>query len=89
MWFAGLRGAIAYALAANMPGPHAELYTTTTLSVVIFTTVVCGGLTEPALDRLGMKTSPAQRRDTALSEEVYEGLLPESTGGGRPALGQG
>jgi len=55
LWFAGLRGAIAYALSENMPGPHKEVYMTTTLSICIFTTVVCGGFTERILDRMGMK----------------------------------
>ena len=44
IWFAGLRGAIAFALSQNMPGPHKDVYETTTLIIVIFTTVVCGGL---------------------------------------------
>ncbi|CAM9466869.1 unnamed protein product, partial [Heterosigma akashiwo] len=69
------RGGYRHALVSmNMPKTP-ELYTTTTLSVVIFTTVVCGGLTEPALDRLGMKTSPAQR-------------LGGAAGGGGGGLGQ-
>jgi len=55
IWFAGLRGAIAFALSQNMPGPHKDVYETTTLSVVVFTTVVCGGLTEPILRKAGMK----------------------------------
>ena len=32
IWFAGLRGAIAFALSQNMPGPHKDVYETTTLS---------------------------------------------------------
>jgi sodium/hydrogen exchanger 8 len=32
MWFAGLRGAIAFVLARNMPGEHVGVYTTTTLA---------------------------------------------------------
>lgn len=55
IWFAGLRGAIAFALSQNMPGPHKGVYETTTLGVVFFTTVVCGGLTEKVLTRTGMK----------------------------------
>lgn len=55
MWFAGLRGAISFALSQNMPGEHKDLYTSTTLLIVVFTTVVCGGLTEPMLDLMGMK----------------------------------
>jgi solute carrier family 9 (sodium/hydrogen exchanger), member 8 len=42
LWFAGLRGAIAFALAENMPGPNKDVYATATLSICIFTTVVCG-----------------------------------------------
>ncbi|KAA0150498.1 hypothetical protein FNF27_07787 [Cafeteria roenbergensis] len=61
IWFAGLRGAIAFALAINMPQPdhgpkwNNDIIATTTLGIVVFTTVVCGGLTEPMLERMGMK----------------------------------
>jgi solute carrier family 9 (sodium/hydrogen exchanger), member 8 len=55
IWFAGLRGAIAFALSQNMPGDNTDLYVSTTLSIVIFTTIVCGGLTEPMLSRMGMR----------------------------------
>ncbi|CAB9529691.1 Sodium/hydrogen exchanger [Seminavis robusta] len=55
LWFAGLRGAIAFALAANMPGNHRDLYATATLFICIFTTVVCGGVTEKILTHFGMK----------------------------------
>lgn len=55
LWFAGLRGAIAFALSENMPGEHKEIYSTTTLSICIFTTVVCGGFTERMLTTFGMK----------------------------------
>jgi sodium/hydrogen exchanger 8 len=33
-----------------MPIANRDVYVTTTLSVVIFTTVICGGLTEPVLN---------------------------------------
>jgi sodium/hydrogen exchanger 8 len=55
LWFAGLRGAIAFALSENMPGPHKEVYATGTLSICIFTTLVCGGFTERVLSVFGMK----------------------------------
>jgi sodium/hydrogen exchanger 8 len=61
LWFAGLRGAIAFALAMNMPGPHRESYATTTLFICIFTTVVCGGLTEHVLTEFGMKQDGRER----------------------------
>jgi len=55
LWFVGLRGAIAFALSENMPGPNKEIYATATLSICIFTTVVCGGFTERILTMSGMK----------------------------------
>jgi solute carrier family 9 (sodium/hydrogen exchanger), member 8 len=55
---AGLRGAIAFALSENMPGPHKETYATATLSICIFTTVVLGGFTEQLLTVFGMKDAP-------------------------------
>jgi solute carrier family 9 (sodium/hydrogen exchanger), member 8 len=56
MWFAGLRGAIAFALSQNMPKEHRNIYVSTTLLIVIFTTVICGGMTEPILTHMGMRT---------------------------------
>ena len=38
-----------------MPGPHKEVYATTTLSICIFTTIVCGGFTDKILTIFGMK----------------------------------
>eukprot|EP00540_Astrosyne_radiata_P011402 CAMPEP_0116867666 /NCGR_PEP_ID=MMETSP0418-20121206/26748_1 /TAXON_ID=1158023 /ORGANISM="Astrosyne radiata, Strain 13vi08-1A" /LENGTH=212 /DNA_ID=CAMNT_0004503511 /DNA_START=222 /DNA_END=860 /DNA_ORIENTATION=+ len=59
LWFAGLRGAIAFALSENMPGPNKETYTTATLAICIFTTLFCGSLTDHVLTRAGMKTGSA------------------------------
>lgn len=53
--FAGLRGAIAFALASGMPGPNREVYATATLFICIFTTVICGGLTDTVLTYFDMK----------------------------------
>jgi hypothetical protein len=38
-----------------MPVEHRQLYVSTTLVIVIFTTVICGGLTEPILSKMGMR----------------------------------
>jgi hypothetical protein len=38
-----------------MPIEHRQLYVSTTLVIVIFTTVICGGLTEPILSKMGMR----------------------------------
>lgn len=58
MWFAGLRGAIAFALALNIPGENRAVLLTAALSVIIFTTIVCGGLTEKLVAKLGLKRDP-------------------------------
>ena len=55
IWFAGLRGAIAFALSQNMPEVNRKLFVSTTLSIVIITTIIGGGLTEPLLARTGLK----------------------------------
>merc|ERR1719193_1346388 len=59
MWFAGLRGAIAFALALNVPAttPGQAVIVTTTLFIVFVTTIICGGLTERMLTSLGLKAS--------------------------------
>lgn len=63
LWFAGLRGAIAFALASGMPGPNREVYATATLFICIFTTVVCGGLTDTVLSYFEMKQSSSTDDD--------------------------
>jgi sodium/hydrogen exchanger 8 len=55
LWFAGLRGAIAFALSMNLPGPNSDTYAAVTLFICIFTTVVCGSLTEKILTHFGMR----------------------------------
>ncbi|CAJ1942102.1 unnamed protein product [Cylindrotheca closterium] len=83
LWFAGLRGAIAFALAENMPGNHKEVYSTATLSICIFTIVVCGGFTERMLTMFGMKEdqtpslgmSPSSG-DRVLTRITYEPHTP-------------
>jgi sodium/hydrogen exchanger 8 len=71
LWFAGLRGAIAFALSENMPGPNKDFYATATLFICIFTTVVCGGLTDQILTMMHMKS--ATPRD---SEEMEPLPMP-------------
>ena len=79
LWFAGLRGAIAFALSENMPGPNKETYTTATLSICIFTTVVCGGLTEYVLTSAGMKAGESRNDDD--DDDVNDDLEPLSSFG--------
>jgi sodium/hydrogen exchanger 8 len=73
MWFAGLRGAIPFALAFNMPvtGPmwNREVIVTTTLSVCLISTLILGGLTEPLLKRLNLSTS--DRSSSSITETGF------------------
>jgi sodium/hydrogen exchanger 8 len=79
LWFAGLRGAIAFALSESMPGPNAEVYQTTTLFICIFTTVFCGGFTEQMLSAFGMKDDSRHGDDDDwnLTRLTYDPPTPE------------
>ena len=67
LWFSGLRGAMAFALAmeaAAKRGEDGRAMLTSTLGAVLFTVLVVGGLTVPALRRLGVECDVAvDRRD--------------------------
>jgi NhaP-type Na+/H+ or K+/H+ antiporter len=69
LWFSGLRGAMAFALAmeaAAKRGEDGRAMLTSTLGAVLFTVLVVGGLTVPALRRLGVECDVAvDRRDKA------------------------
>lgn len=52
LWFAGLRGAMAFALVLNVPVASGTLMLTTTLVLCIFTVLVFGGLSAKALQLL-------------------------------------
>lgn len=56
MWFAGLRGAISFALALGMesPIPGAARFITTTMVIVVITTLGLGGSSTWLLGRMGM-----------------------------------
>jgi len=82
MWFVGLRGAIAFALACNMPGPNKKSYVANTLAICIFTTVVCGGVTEKILTRYGMKQT-SKDLDPDGGGDPYETLVPPGGAGSR------
>lgn len=71
--FAGLRGAIAFALASGMPGPNREVYATATLFICIFTTVVCGGLTDTVLTHFEMKQT-ATTDDDGDDDGSHDGI---------------
>eukprot|EP00842_Homolaphlyctis_polyrhiza_P005648 jgi/Hompol1/6084/HPOL_000615-RA len=56
LWWAGLRGAIAFALAYDVEGPSGPAIRTTTLVVCVVSIVVLGGTTHLALEHLEIRT---------------------------------
>lgn len=64
MWFSGLRGAIAYALALHLEfeDEKRHVIVTTTLIIVLFTTLVLGGSTMPLMKYLKADKRPRKKR---------------------------
>ena len=52
IWFSGLRGAIAFALALDVDTENKNVIKTTTLAIVLITTFLIGGATLPILEAL-------------------------------------
>ncbi|KAJ3209416.1 monovalent cation:H+ antiporter, CPA1 (nhx1) [Dinochytrium kinnereticum] len=55
LWWAGLRGAIAFALSFDMTGPSGPALRTTTLVVCVLTVITLGGTTNYALEKLKIR----------------------------------
>eukprot|EP01091_Cochliopodium_minus_P016314 TRINITY_DN6070_c0_g1_i1.p1 TRINITY_DN6070_c0_g1~~TRINITY_DN6070_c0_g1_i1.p1 ORF type:complete len:580 (+),score=137.75 TRINITY_DN6070_c0_g1_i1:55-1794(+) len=56
VWFAGLRGALAFALSIHVPTPNGGTILTTTLFIALFTVLFLGGFTTKLLSLLKIKT---------------------------------
>ncbi|CAF1119560.1 unnamed protein product [Adineta ricciae] len=76
MWFAGLRGAISYALSVHVGQYYGEneeelkrTLVTTTLVTVLFTIVALGGLTIPVVKYLRRHSSISQERSMESDDE--------------------
>lgn len=63
--FAGLRGAIAYALARSSASAHQRTIVAATTAVVLFTTFVLGGTTRLMLNYLGMIDAQGDKSSSA------------------------
>mmetsp|Transcript_61450 Transcript_61450/g.102275 ORF Transcript_61450/g.102275 Transcript_61450/m.102275 type:complete len:566 (-) Transcript_61450:143-1840(-) len=81
MIFAGLRGAIAFALASNVRSEHRQAIVAATVGTVIFTTFVLGSVTRPLLQMLHLTVSSSPNVPTA--------TLPAAKGPPAQLLGQG
>jgi sodium/hydrogen exchanger 8 len=65
LWFAGLRGAVAYACVRDFPDTngHADEFVAATMFIILFTVVIMGGGTEYLLEYLGI--------DMGVDEDAY------------------
>ncbi|DBA04696.1 TPA: hypothetical protein N0F65_012279, partial [Lagenidium giganteum] len=81
IWFAGLRGAIAFALALNVTTSNQHrtgVIQSSTLFIVMFTTLVFGMGTSPLLRRFSL-TSGDEKKDHLDDHGVTERLLPDGS----------
>lgn len=66
---AGLRGAVAFALALSAGSPNSDTLVATTLGVVVFTTIVLGGITAPLANLLGVGAGGSDRRKALFDDD--------------------
>eukprot|EP00494_Astrolonche_serrata_P022433 UN22690 len=69
LWFAGIRGAIAFALSLNVDTDHRGYIITATLMIVFFTTIICGGMTETMLTSLELRRTGLNPLDSPSSDD--------------------
>jgi sodium/hydrogen exchanger 8 len=90
LWFAGLRGAIAVALALNVRGEHGPVIVSSTLIIAIATTLILGFSTSPLLKKLDLYEPIPSGEETENSETSEMVELEESKETvdehGRPSL---
>lgn len=70
IWFSGMRGAVAFALALSVPSPRQEIIVTTSLLIILFTIFCLGAGTKPLLKCLKLEL-----KDIAItrhSEGIYD-----------------
>ena len=83
LWFSGLRGAMAFALAMqNTMSEARQMFLTTTSLITIITVIFCGGLTAPLLTFLRIPTGvPDQFKINTTSSETgdQEAQTPSTT----------
>jgi NhaP-type Na+/H+ or K+/H+ antiporter len=81
MWFAGLRGAVSFALSLSVSSENRPYIVTTTLTVVVVTTFILGGFTEKLLTCLGLSgASPIDPETDHFEALVSPGSQVASSG---------
>jgi solute carrier family 9 (sodium/hydrogen exchanger), member 8 len=76
LWFAGLRGAVAYACVRNFPdiNGHRDSFIMTAMMIILITVFVLGSLTESVLSFLDIETDVCE--DTYMNTWTEERSLP-------------
>jgi NhaP-type Na+/H+ or K+/H+ antiporter len=79
LWFAGLRGAIAFVLAVEMSNldetPNGPMFMSATLVICLFTTFVEGTLTRPLLKALKLDSEEEPIREDGPALKRFENLI--------------
>lgn len=76
LFWAGLRGAVAFALASGLVGDSAPAMRTTILAVVVLTVLLFGGTTSRMLQLLEIQTGVVEADDSGSDEEDDQDLDP-------------
>ncbi|WZN66484.1 sodium/hydrogen exchanger [Chloropicon roscoffensis] len=87
LWFSGLRGGIAFALALetfkDIPEAHAQAILNATLLIIVFTVIVNGGLTVAALKSLKIQMGYIESNRKSYGEINFSGVGAEDSGNRR------
>ncbi|KAI8983742.1 sodium/hydrogen exchanger 3 [Pilobolus umbonatus] len=79
LFWAGLRGAVAFALASGITGDSAPAMRTTILAVVVLTVLLFGGTTSRMLQVLGIRTGVIEPEETSENEEEEDSAYPSNS----------
>lgn len=86
VWYSGLRGAVAFGLALEIPFVHEDQLRTTILAIVLFSVVIMGGGASLVMESLGIaKESPEDDAVSKDSTEMAEMDGAEQDGNGEAA----
>ena len=87
LWFAGLRGAIAFALALDVPTEHGRSVRTVTLIIALVSILAMGGATHPVLSFLGLIIEDGENNGAGDDDHI-DNIALEDLGGPTPPPGR-